>query len=191
MALNPFLQHHRGCRRSDGLRKSSAQDLWQRMCSEQSAKDWAQKQGCVSIFLERVRNCWVLCTWLYSQQKNTTHRYTLRPQSEWEASPAPSVTLCLPAFNCFCGKKRLRAVSLLPGPRERHLCHSHTSITCLPFTPKPPEQVPAFPENPLAKAKAHRQGLNEVFFKGDIFNHCTYLLIFQIKTFKYLRNEGC
>lgn len=103
-------------------------------------------------------------------------------------------TFCHSLLTCIqllLWKKRLRAVSLLPGPRERHLCHSHTSITCLPFTPKPPEQVPAFPENPLAKAKPHRQGLNEVFFKGDIFNHCTYLLIFQIKTFKYLRNEGC
>lgn len=129
MALNPFLQHHRGCRRSDGLRKSSAQDLWQRMCSEQSAEDWAQKQGCVSIFLERVRNCWFLCTWLYSQQKNTTHRYTLRPQSEWEASPAPSVTLCLPAFNCFCGKKGSGLCPSSQGPGK------DISVTATPVLP--------------------------------------------------------
>lgn len=30
--------------------------------------------------------------------------------------------------------KKAQAVSLLPGPRGSHLCHSHTSITCL--TPK-------------------------------------------------------
>lgn len=58
----------------------------------------------------------VYCVPFSSQQKNTSHRYTLRPQSEWEASPAPSVTLCLPAMNCFGGKK---AQGCVPPPRAQ------------------------------------------------------------------------
>lgn len=90
----------------------------ERISSEESAEDWTQKQGCVSIFLERVRNCCVLCTWLPLLSWKTHPTDTPRGHRVSERHHLHLLSLSAYLHSTAFVEKRLRLCPSSQGPGE-------------------------------------------------------------------------
>lgn len=101
----------------------------QRISSEESAEDWTQKQGCVSIFLERARNCCVLCTWLPLLSWKTHPTDTPRGHRVSERHHLHLLSLSAYLHSTAFVEKRLRLCPSSQGPGEA------ISATATPVSP--------------------------------------------------------
>lgn len=137
MALNPLPWNHKRSRKPDGFRMRSIQSFWYKGYPVRTPLRTKLRNKRVFSVPWKWLGIAVYCVpnFLFSAEKHITQ---IHPEAtEWvRGIHLHLFSLAAYLHSTAVGEKRLRAVSLLPGLRGRHPCHSHISNTALLFTPK-------------------------------------------------------